>query len=73
MEDWTVDQDTHLVCSQVEQDLQPMDSARRGLRRGRSGQLEFGRDGFLPLQDLVVEVAYFFDVEGVGEGGVDID
>lgn len=73
MQNWAVDQDTHLVCSQVKKDLEAMYGARRGLRRGGSRQLEFGRDGFLPLQDLVVEVAYLFDIEGVGKGRVDID
>lgn len=59
-----VDEDAHLISTEVEEDLKTVDGARRGLRRGGCGELKLGWNGLLPLNNLVVEVANFFDVEG---------
>lgn len=45
VENRTVNKDAHLVSTEVQEDLQAVDGARRGLRGGGGWELQFRWDG----------------------------
>ena len=63
MKNGPIDQDSHLVGAQVEKYLEAVHSARRGLQRISCGKLKILGDGLLPLENLIVEISNFFDIQ----------
>lgn len=68
MKNGSVDQDSHLIGAKIKQNLQAVNSTGGGLGRGGCWELKLERNCFLPLKDLVIEIADFLNVQGRAEG-----